>query len=58
MEDERRRLASAWAAAANQSNFASGTEIDSVDSTLPINQSINQSMVNDEDNERVTARRR
>jgi len=44
MEDERRRLASACAAAANQSNFASGTEIDSVDSTLPINQSINQSI--------------
>jgi len=38
-----RRAASA--AAANQSNFTSGIEIDSVDSTSSINQSISQSMV-------------
>jgi len=35
----------ATAAAANQSNFTSGIEIDSVDSTSSINQSISQSMV-------------
>merc|ERR1719431_1079803 len=45
-----RRAASA--AAANQSNFTSGIEIDSVDSTSSINQSISQSMVH-EDKEMV-----
>merc|ERR1719233_1012054 len=42
MEGGRR---AATAAAANQSNFTSGIEIDSVDSTSSINQSISQSMV-------------
>jgi len=42
MEGGRR---AAGAAAANQSNFTSGIEIDSVDSTLSINQSISQLMV-------------